>query len=125
MAFHLLHSSPNELEADLHAAFQVNTVGPIMAINLFLPLLRAGPTKKIMNISSLGGDLDAVSRAGLIEPVYSITKAALNMATVSMAVGGLREEGFTILAVSPGVSNTSDDDTPRELIYHSLQKAAG
>ncbi|KAJ7728324.1 hypothetical protein B0H16DRAFT_1428620 [Mycena metata] len=106
-----LHTrSAKELEADLHAAFQVNTVGPILAANLFLPLLRAGRTKKIMNISTLAADTDVVLRAPLIEPVYSITKAAVNMATVAMTVGGLREEGFTILAVSPGVSNTNPPD---------------
>ncbi|KAJ7021316.1 NAD(P)-binding protein [Mycena alexandri] len=127
-----LHTrSAEELEADLHAAFQVNTVGPIMTANLFLPLLRAGPTKKIMNISTLAADTDVVLRAPLIEPVYAITKAALNMATVSMAVGGLREEAFTILAVSPGVSNTADADTPLDpqiasdikKIYENLRAA--
>ncbi|KAJ7155115.1 NAD(P)-binding protein, partial [Mycena filopes] len=119
--------SPEELEGDLHAAFQVNTVGPILAANLFLPLLRAGPTKKIINISTLAADTGIVLRAGLIEPTYAVTKAALNMVTVSMAVGGLTEEGFTILAVSPGVSNTADVDAtpPSDLkaIYAKLQAA--
>ncbi|KAJ7155121.1 NAD(P)-binding protein [Mycena filopes] len=115
-----LHTrSPEELEGDLHAAFQVNTVGPILAANLFLPLLRAGPTKKIMNISTLAAGTDIVLRSGLIEPVYAVTKAALNMATVSMAVGGLTEEGFTILAVSPGVSHTADVDTTPDPQYAS------
>ncbi|KAJ7728326.1 hypothetical protein B0H16DRAFT_1588964 [Mycena metata] len=106
-----LHTrSAEDLEAELHAAFQVNTVGPILTANLFLPLLRAGHTKKIMNISTLAGVMDVVLHAPLVVPVYSITKAALNMATAAMTVGGLREEGFTLLAISPGVSNTNPPD---------------
>lgn len=36
-------------------------------------------------------------------PAYKVTKAALNMLTVQYAQD-LEEEGFTVLAITPGVS---------------------
>lgn len=37
-------------------------------------------------------------------PSYKISKAALNMLTVQYSIS-LRKEGFTVIAISPGVSN--------------------
>lgn len=46
----------------------------------------------------------AESFKNLPAPAYKITKAALNMLTVQYSFG-LADEGFTVVAVSPGVSS--------------------
>lgn len=74
----------------------------------FLPLLRAGPTKKIASISSSAGDLDSNMRLHSTSmTAYSCTKAAMNMLNLKFA-NQLRDEGFICVAVSPGIVNTAE-----------------
>ena len=87
--------------------FKTNVVGVTHTINAFLPLIRAGDIKKIIVISSsLGSPEYAVKFSEHYAPVYSITKAAVNMVVAKYAVT-LKEEGITFLAVCPGLVDTA------------------
>ena len=92
--------------------FRTNVVGVAHTINAFLPLLRAGQTKKVITISTGLAATDVVLISGFnVNPQYPISKAAVNMLVAEYAVS-LRDEGFTFLAISPGVVNTAEK--PRE-----------
>ncbi|PYI09729.1 NAD(P)-binding protein [Aspergillus sclerotiicarbonarius CBS 121057] len=94
--------SANPTRSDLNDTFNVNVTGPHVMIQAFLPLLRKGATKRILNISSSVGSIakQPVYRE-LPAPSYKITKAALNMMTVLYSQE-LADEGFTVFCVSPG-----------------------
>ncbi|CDO75921.1 hypothetical protein BN946_scf184873.g10 [Trametes cinnabarina] len=105
-----LSTYPNEdlLEEDLVQTFRINVVGVAHTINAFLPLLRKGSTKKVISLSTGLADNDVTLKAGIaISAPYSISKAALNAAVAKYAAE-LRDEGFTFLALSPGVVNTAE-----------------
>ena len=85
--------------------------------NAFLPLLRAGRAKKIVAITSCVGDPDFILGTGLAwHTQYSISKAALNMAIAEFAVA-LRSEGFTCLALAPGIVDVFSDAPKRECSF--------
>lgn len=87
--------------------FDINVIGPIHTINIFLPLLRAGNTKKVVTLSSGIGDLDLTLAADFgVHAPYSISKAALNMVVTKYAVE-YKKDGFVFLAISPGLVNTA------------------
>ncbi|GIC94558.1 uncharacterized protein Aud_001887 [Aspergillus udagawae] len=68
----------------------------------FLPLLREGRRKLVVNISSTLGSMTlAPVYKSAPTPAYKISKAALSMLTVQYAQD-YESEGFTFLAVSPG-----------------------
>lgn len=87
----------------------VNVLGTIHAINAFLPLLKASSatrTVRVVALTSALADLDSTLVTGFAgQPVYSISKAAVNMVIAKYAVR-LREENFVFLAISPGLVNT-------------------
>lgn len=87
-----------------------NAVGPVYAINAFLPLVRAGSVKKIIVTSSGMADMDAMGMAGVAGGIaYSASKAAVNLIVAKYAVE-LKPEGIAILALSPGLVLTSNTD---------------
>ncbi|KAI9058917.1 short-chain dehydrogenases/reductase [Trametes sanguinea] len=104
------------LEADLIEAFRTNVVGVVHTTNAFLPLLRAGAAKKVVSISTGVADGDLIVKARfVIQGPYCISKAALNAAVAKYAAE-LRDEGFTFLALSPGLVDTAEKPpTPEEL----------
>lgn len=68
----------------------------------FLPLLRIGDkekTKKILNMSSIIGSINGMTKPTL--PALSVSKAALNMVTKMMA-NRLSKENFIVFAAHPG-----------------------
>ena len=77
----------------------VNTVGPIRVTQALLPNLRAGETRKVINISSVAGSIAGKTNGGPYG--YSESKAALNMFTRSLA-GELRADGFICMVIHPG-----------------------
>lgn len=80
------------------AAFDVNLLGALRVLQAAVPLLRAGPEPRIVNISSGAGSL-AHNSAPRPQPAYCLSKAALNMLTRRAA----RElPDITIVSVSPG-----------------------
>ncbi|KAK9427690.1 NAD(P)-binding domain protein [Lipomyces doorenjongii] len=106
----------NTLRNDMIASLEVNVLGVIYSINAFLPLLRKGDTKKITAISTGLADLDFTLLSGnSTQLTYSTMKAALNM-VVAKYSQELKAEGFTVLALSPGLVNTRETPpTPEEL----------
>ncbi|EJD04869.1 NAD-binding protein, partial [Fomitiporia mediterranea MF3/22] len=94
------------LEKDFLDFFKTNVVGVTHAINAFLPLLRAGNSKKVLTISSSMGSPRtnlASNHDTLVS--YAVSKAALNMVVVKFAAR-FKQEGFTFLSVSPGLVKT-------------------
>jgi NAD(P)-dependent dehydrogenase (short-subunit alcohol dehydrogenase family) len=77
----------------------VNAVGPLRVIDAFLPAIREGEDKKIVNITSKMGSI-ADNRSGG-SYAYRTSKAALNMVTKSLAVD-LESEDITALILHPG-----------------------
>lgn len=110
----------------MESVFKVNVVAVQYVIRALLPLLKKGDSKKIMNMyvfdehalslcdsimlmherSSPSGSIGLAAtfeRFKQRAPAYQISKAALNRLTAQYAVE-YAEEGFLVLAVSPGVS---------------------
>lgn len=51
----------HELEADFLECFKVNTLGLVHTVQAFLPLIRKGELKKVVNISTGMADIDVVN----------------------------------------------------------------
>jgi len=98
--------SPNTLEEDLMLYFKTNTVGPMHAINAFLPLLRAGTAKKCVVISTTAGSPKVASATNFANFVgYGVSKAGINLAVAKYAAR-FRDEGIIFFAVTPGMVKT-------------------
>ena len=83
---------------DILRVFDVNAAGTLRVVRALLPRLRAGKTRKIVNLTSqLGSIADATGG----RYAYRLSKAALNMATRLLAED-LRGEGFLTVALHPG-----------------------
>ncbi|HET8681956.1 MAG TPA: SDR family oxidoreductase [Micromonosporaceae bacterium] len=89
-----------ELSPDaLRAMFDTNVVGPVLTCQAFLPLLSRSSQPCIVNISTSRASLSAVDGPGSFG--YSVTKAALNMATRKLARQMAACNGCAV-AVDPG-----------------------
>ncbi|KAH8810341.1 dehydrogenase [Flagelloscypha sp. PMI_526] len=88
---------------ELEETFRINVFGTHLVTAAFLPLLRKGVGKKIVNISSTVGSLALVESFSEVakNPAYKISKAALNMLSRQYALD-LRKEGFVVFSLSPG-----------------------
>ncbi|KAK8064404.1 short chain dehydrogenase (AtsC) [Apiospora phragmitis] len=96
-------NKPQELEEDLKKALNVNVVANIHLYNLFLPLVLRGQAKKVVVISSGMADMDLVNQYEVdMGPLYSISKAAMNMATAKFNAQ-YKKEGVLFLSMSPGM----------------------
>lgn len=92
-----------ELRADaLQALFQINVVGPVLVSRNLLPLLKRASAPAILNLSSIRASATA-AEAGSIG--YSVTKAALNMASRKFAAE-LVTEGIGVVSIHPGWMKT-------------------
>ncbi|KAI0674062.1 NAD-P-binding protein [Trametes maxima] len=128
------YTNLDELDADFTAAYNVNALGVIHSIYAFLPLLRAGSTKKIIVIGSDAGKTATVSALRLTNvTAYSMTKAAAEMAALNWALT-LADEGFIVVTMHPGsvdVSPTTSEATRLatasafEKMLENLRKASG
>ncbi|KAI8975857.1 NAD-P-binding protein [Trametes punicea] len=121
------YSDMDELDKDFIDAFKINSLGVVHSIMAFLPLLRAGSTKKIVVISTGGADTRTVLAGGSgIMVAYATTKAAALMITTQWAVK-LRKEGFTVASICPGVVDTTDtmgqsgDPVAREKVKKAVE----
>jgi len=81
---------------------QVNIIGPLKMMNAFLPNIRQGTRKLIINFSSISGSITLIDR---IYPHcsydYSSSKAGLNICT-RMFAHQFASEKMTIVALHPG-----------------------
>jgi NAD(P)-dependent dehydrogenase (short-subunit alcohol dehydrogenase family) len=85
--------------ADILRTFDTNALGPLRVTAALLPHLRRGATRKVVHISSGMGSISDNTSGGAYG--YRMSKAALNMATRSMA-NDLRGEGFLVVTMNPG-----------------------
>eukprot|EP01132_Coremiostelium_polycephalum_P002378 gene2378-2940_t len=90
----------------LKETMDVNFYGTFLTTQSFLPLLRNGTKKTIVNVSSVLGSLTAaVDKShynyGIPTFSYSASKSAINTFTAHLSVE-LEKEGFKINSVHPG-----------------------
>ncbi len=87
----------NEVSSEkILTTFEINTLGPILLIQNFLPLMNENG--RIINVSS---GLGAFSEMSSYAPVYSISKSALNAVTKQFSFS-LAELNISVNSVSPG-----------------------
>jgi NAD(P)-dependent dehydrogenase (short-subunit alcohol dehydrogenase family) len=89
------------LNADLgvvEAALQTNLLGAWRTLQTFVPLMRRHRYGRIVNLSSGAG---AFNEAGAGTPAYRVSKAALNMLTVTLAAE-VAGEPILVNAACPG-----------------------
>ena len=97
--------------ADMRAVWDTNVFGVLAVYQAMLPLLRATPGARIINVSSGVGSLSGNATPGSyyranFGPVYPASKAALNALNIAMAIE-LEDEGIRVSAVSPGFTKTA------------------
>jgi NAD(P)-dependent dehydrogenase (short-subunit alcohol dehydrogenase family) len=97
--FEELDFDNGHLEKDL----SVNAFGPLRVTQRFLPLLKAGRRKLLMNVSSEAGSIGNCGRSA--EFGYCMSKAALNMQS-KILHNALGAQGIKVLAVHPGWMRT-------------------
>lgn len=88
------------------ATFETNVFGIVAVTETFLPLLRAAPAGRIVNVSStmgsLADQLDPESGYyGTVVPAYQTSKAAVNAMTVAWSKA-LADTRIKVNAVCPG-----------------------
>lgn len=118
-AVHLEQNKPDLDELDFSVylpTFEVNSVAPLMTAVSFLPLLRGGTKKCIINISSEAGSIGSCWRDR--EYAYCMSKAALNMG-MRILQNRLKDEQFRIRLIHPGwvrtdMGGSSADLSPDE-----------
>jgi len=104
----------NTLDDDMLNFYKSNVLGTIHMINAFLPLLRAGVTKKCILLSSALGSAKLAQRTGALKfSGYAMSKAALNLAAMRYATR-YKEEGVIFLSITPGLVKTLQG-TPEEV----------
>ena len=106
----VLGQNPTALTAELNELFKVNVVGNIHLLNLFMPLVLKGSSKKVVVLSSGLADQELTVKYGVYENgPYSISKTAVNMA-VAKFQAEFEKNGVLFLAMSPGLVNTGQFD---------------
>lgn len=96
---------------EMRAVWETNVFGVLAVYQAMLPLLRATPGARIVNVSSGAGSLTIASDPSLpyrshFSPLYAASKTALNALTLAMAIE-LESEGISVNAVSPGFTRTA------------------
>jgi len=100
---------PSEATAhDMRTVYETNVFGPVRVLHAFIPLLDRSPAPVVVNGSSGVGSLTSASDpdgpwSELNFPVYSSSKAALNMLTIQYAAAFPR---MRINSVDPGYTAT-------------------
>ncbi|MFJ9456328.1 SDR family oxidoreductase [Kitasatospora sp. NPDC101447] len=83
---------------EVRRTMETNLYGAWQVAQAFVPLLRRSAHPRIVNVSSESGSLAAMGGG---TPSYSVSKAALNALTRTLA-GELRTDGVLVNAVCPG-----------------------
>lgn len=97
--------------AEMRAVWDTNVFGVLAVYQAMLPLLRATPGARIVNVSSGVGSLTRTcgkdyAHRSIFGPCYPASKTALNALTLAMAIE-LEPEGIKVNAVSPGFTKTN------------------
>lgn len=88
------------LQADALAdVLRTNSIAPLLMAQAFYPALKKGQNPRIINLSSEMASLTDKDYGGSY--AYSMSKAALNMATRALAAD-LKRDGITVISLDPG-----------------------
>lgn len=90
-------------ESVIQRTIDVNSVGPLRVTKAFLPYLRKGEDARVINVSSLAGQLKDM---GSWAPAYSISKTTLNAVTCLLS-NEFSQDSIKVNAVSPGWIRTA------------------
>ena len=96
---------------EVRAIWETNVFGVLAVYQALLPLLRAAPAGRIVNVSSGVGSLTRNADPSfpyrrIFTPGYSASKTALNAMTLAMAIE-LEGTNIKVNAVSPGFTKTN------------------
>jgi len=86
----------------LKRCFDVNATGPLLLAKALIPNLKLSKQPKIINVSS---GLGSIMRTSGRYTVYSMSKAALNMATRQLHAHHSKD-GIIVIALNPGHNKT-------------------
>ncbi|KAK0747242.1 hypothetical protein B0T21DRAFT_272424, partial [Apiosordaria backusii] len=93
---------PEELTKTFREAFEINVTGNVHLFNLFLPLIIAGKTKKIITISPGLADNAFTNQWGATPgALYAASKAAMNT-VIAKFNAQYKKDGVLFLALCPG-----------------------
>ncbi len=123
----------------VRAVFGTNVFGVIAVTQAMLPLLRASPAGRIVNISSgrsslaLAADPAETRRRAMFGVTYSASKAALNAVTLAFAIDlaatrikvNAVAPGFTVTDMNRGEGRRSVEEAAREPVRMALLDADG
>lgn len=85
--------------ADALRVYNINALGPLRVTRALLPHLRAGKGRKVAHVTSGMGSIGDNSSGGAY--AYRMSKAALNMASKSLAID-LADDGIVSVVINPG-----------------------
>ena len=96
---------------DMRTIWETNVFAVVAVTQAMLPLLRAAPAARIVNVGSGGGSLavnadPAYSYRKMFSPGYAGSKAAMNIITLSFAIE-LEGEGIRVNVVTPAFTSTN------------------
>lgn len=120
---HFMENSATTISTDaLRQTYEVNLFAPIALTQALLPLLKAAPAARIVNVSSILGSLTTQADAsspffGAKPTAYNSSKAALNMYTVHLA-HALKDTPIKVNAAHPGWVKTDmgSEAAPMEIV---------
>jgi NAD(P)-dependent dehydrogenase (short-subunit alcohol dehydrogenase family) len=97
----------------------------VHVVHAFLPLVRKGAVKKVVNLSSGIADLDLIHKVDLaVAAPYAASKAAANIIVAKYAAA-LKDEGILFLSLSPGfVATESNLEGESEFCLSSGERGA-
>jgi NAD(P)-dependent dehydrogenase (short-subunit alcohol dehydrogenase family) len=111
-----------QIEEEFAEGNTVNVVGVIHGTNAFLPLIRAGTTKKVITIGTGAADVDLIAEYSLDNAVsYSATKTATNMVVAKYHAALGHSEGILFVCISPGFVDNHPPDFTNEVEVKGLQ----
>lgn len=84
---------------EMHRLYDVNALGPLRVVEVFLPLMEQGQTRRLCFISSEAGSIGTAERTSWFS--YCMSKAALNMG-VKILFNDLQPAGYTFRVYHPG-----------------------
>ncbi|KAF2033699.1 short-chain dehydrogenase [Setomelanomma holmii] len=103
---YLSKQDPVRLTTEFKDLYNANVIGQIHLINLFMPLVLKGKTKKVIAISTGMADVDLTLNYDIFESAaYSASRAAMTMIVAKLQVEW-KKEGVLIMAISPGAVDT-------------------
>lgn len=85
-------------EDTIAKSINTNAIGPLRVTRAFLPFLKNSERARVINVSSLAGQLSSM---GSWAPAYSTSKTTLNAITCLLS-NELSPQGIAVNAVSPG-----------------------